>query len=108
MTITFLGERQDISDPETAVLVAGQTTETVKARFKRNHDRLLGWGLVIFRAVTEAIEFGKRFPVFGAPGVFLRSDNGVEAGHPDLDTADSELHGGIFKLLIPLSRVPGG
>ena len=26
-TITFLGERQDIFDPEAAVLVAGQTTE---------------------------------------------------------------------------------
>ena len=26
-TITFLGEEQDITDPETAVLVAGQTTE---------------------------------------------------------------------------------
>ncbi len=26
-TITFLGERQDITDPEAAVLVAGQTTE---------------------------------------------------------------------------------
>jgi hypothetical protein len=27
VTITFLGERQDITDPEAAVLVAGQTTE---------------------------------------------------------------------------------
>jgi hypothetical protein len=26
-TITFLGEQQDITDPEAAVLVAGQTTE---------------------------------------------------------------------------------
>jgi len=26
-TITFLGERQDIFDPEAAVLVAAQTTE---------------------------------------------------------------------------------
>jgi hypothetical protein len=26
-TVTFLGEHQDITDPEAAVLVAGQTTE---------------------------------------------------------------------------------
>ena len=27
VTITFLGEQEDITDPEAAVLVAGQTTE---------------------------------------------------------------------------------
>jgi len=31
-TITFLGERQDIFNPETAVLVAGQTTPPMFCR----------------------------------------------------------------------------
>jgi hypothetical protein len=37
-TITFLGERQDIIDPDAAVTAARQTTEPVNSN-KRNHPQ---------------------------------------------------------------------
>ena len=42
VTITFLGEQQDIIDPEAAILVAGQTTSRQSSVLKQPVDDLSG------------------------------------------------------------------
>jgi hypothetical protein len=42
VTITFLGEQQDIIDPEAAILVAGQTRSRQSSVLKQPVDELSG------------------------------------------------------------------
>jgi hypothetical protein len=58
-TITFLGEQQDITDPEAAVLVAGQTTERRCSVRQQPVENLSGHAhQVTRRAASESLVDG--------------------------------------------------
>src|SRR5665213_1363374 len=64
--------------------------------------RLPGRGRISRRAVTEPVELGERLMVFGAPGVLLRGDDVLQAGHADPHACNGEPFGAAFAVLVPL------